>query len=211
MQIVATRWSKRDSRARLLRWLRVGGHPRWPGRAGGVGGGKRPARGQRHGEQESSSASLTAGLRVMVSAAPPLPGHCGERSNVCEECVRRGKPAESSCSPQNLQLLPRVSGWKRRRWLVAYQGWYLCWQWMCRFPAASPFAGGGWRWCGRNVKTLCAYSDTHLWCLRRTCRLGALFFLSVLSLPPLASRPSRVFCQQRWCRFVFRSASPPLC
>ena len=145
MQIVATRWSKRDSRARLLRWLRVGGHPRWPGRAGGVGGGKRPARGQRHGEQESSSASLTAELRVMVSAAPPLPGHCGERSNVCEECVRRGKPAESSCSPQNLQLLPRVSGWKRRRWLVAYQGWYLCWQWMCRFPAASPFAGGGWR------------------------------------------------------------------
>lgn len=114
-------------------------------RAGGVGGGKRPARGQRHGEQESSSASLTAELRVMVLAAPPLPGHCGERSNVSEECIRRGKPAESSCSPQNLQLLPRVSGWKRRRWLVAYQGWYLCWQWMCRFPAASPFAGGGWR------------------------------------------------------------------
>ena len=78
-------------------------------------------------------------------------------------------------------------------------------------PVRSRVAGGGWRWCGRNVKTLCAYSDTHLWCLRRTCRLGALSFLSVLSLPPLASRPSRVFCQQRWCRFVFRSASPPLC
>ena len=210
MQIVATRWSKRDSRARLLRWLRVGGHPRWPGRAGGVGGGKRPARGQRHGEQESSSASLTAELRVMVSAAPPLPGNCGERSSVCEGCIRRGKPAESSCSPQNLHLQPRASGWKPRRWL-AYQGWYLGWHWICRFPAASLCAGGGWRWCGSNVKPLCAYSDTHLWCLRRTCRLGALFFPSVLLLPPLASRLSCVFCQQRWCRFVFRSASPPLC
>ena len=199
--------------ARGFRWLRVGGHPRWPGRAGGVGGGKRPARGRRHGEQESSSASLTAELRVMVLAAPPLPGHCGERSNVSEECIRRGKPAESSCSPQNLQLLPRVSGWKRRKWLVAYQGWYLCWQWMCRFPAASPFAvavaGGGGvaamsKTCARILTPTCgAYVAHVVWVLCFS------VCLSCRCLP--LHRAPLVFCQQRWCHFVFRSASLPLC
>ena len=215
MQIVATRWSKRDSRARLLRWLRVGGHPRWPGRAGGVGGGKRPARGQRHGEQESSSASLTAGLRVMVSAAPPLPGHCGERSNVCEECVRRGKPAESSCSPQNSAVAAACIRLEASQMACCISG--LVPVLAVDVSISSSQSVRGWRVaggggvaamskpCARILTPTCgAYVAHVVWVL-------CFFCLSVLSLPPLASRSSRVFCQQRWCRFVFRSASPPLC